>query len=249
MTPPVPARKSKQPPTDSRYTLKDLESRKAADLITVAKEFEIPGASGKRKQDLVFEILKCQAERDGNIFLEGVLERMPEGYGFLRSPAYSYLPGPEDVYVSPSQIRRFGLRIGDYVEGEIRPPKEKERFFAMLKVESINGEPPELKQGKVPFENLTPYFPTQRLMMECGKEEISITGLEHCPFGGTGDGVDDLQAETAHWQLRELAVCLTTPAHRDGAHQPGTTSRPGRNCVEAGAAELQSIVLVNRNRW
>ena len=79
--------------------------------------------------------------------------------------------------------------------------------------------------------------------------KISITGLEHCPFGGTGDGVDDLQAETAHWQLRELAVCLTTPAHRDGAHQPGTTSRPGRNCVEAGAAELQSIVLVNRNRW
>ena len=103
-------------------------------IESVAQELEVPGASGMRKQDLVFEILKCQAERDGNVFLEGVLERMPEGYGFLRSPAYSYLPGPEDVYVSPSQIRRFALQTGDSVRGQIRLPKSNERYFALARV-------------------------------------------------------------------------------------------------------------------
>ena len=176
MSSPAPqTRKTKAPPTDGRYTLKDLEGRKASDLIVVAKEFKIAGASGMRKQDLVFEVLKCQAERDGNIFLEGVLERMPEGYGFLRSPAYSYLPGPEDVYVSPSQITRFGLRTGDTVSGQVRPPKEGERHFALLRVDAVNFE--SLKEENEPnrgfFDNLTPLYPQQRLELECETAGLS----------------------------------------------------------------------------
>ena len=176
MSSPAPqTRKTKPPPTDGRYTLKDLEGRKASELIVVAKEFKIAGASGMRKQDLVFEVLKCQAERDGNIFLEGVLERMPEGYGFLRSPAYSYLPGPEDVYVSPSQITRFGLRTGDTVSGQVRPPKEGERHFALLRVDAVNFE--SLKEENEPnrgfFDNLTPLYPQERLELECEAAGLS----------------------------------------------------------------------------
>jgi transcription termination factor Rho len=168
-------RRTKEPPTASRYTLKDLEGKRASELITVAKEFLIQGASGMRKQDLVFEILKCQAERDGNVFLEGVLERMPEGYGFLRSPAYSYLPGPEDVYVSPSQITRFGLRTGDTISGQVRPPKEGERHFALLRVDAVNFEA--LKEEHEPdrgfFDNLTPLYPQERLNLETGENDLS----------------------------------------------------------------------------
>jgi len=149
--------------------------RRRSELIVVAKEFKISGASGMRKQDLVFEVLKCQAERDGNIFLEGVLERMPEGYGFLRSPAYSYLPGPEDVYVSPSQITRFGLRTGDTVSGQVRPPKEGERHFALLRVDAVNFE--SLKEENEPnrgfFDNLTPLYPQERLELETEASDLS----------------------------------------------------------------------------
>ncbi|OGV65177.1 MAG: transcription termination factor Rho [Lentisphaerae bacterium RIFOXYB12_FULL_65_16] len=145
-----------------------------ADLTKMALELNIEGVGSLSKHDLIFEILKANTEKSGLMYGGGVLEVLPDGFGFLRSPAYSYLPCPEDIYMSPSQIRRFSLRTGDTVMGQIRQPREKERFFAMLKVESINGEPPELKKNKVPFESLTPFFPTQRLILEREQDEISM---------------------------------------------------------------------------
>src|SRR6202008_4507271 len=144
----------------------ELKEKNITELSRIARSLEIPGASGLRKQDLIFKILQAQSEKEGHIFAEGVLEILPDGYGFLRSPDYNYLPGPDDIYVSPSQIRRFGLRTGDTVLGTVRPPKEGERYFALLKVDSLNFEPPENSKNKVLFDNLTPLYPTNRLTLE-----------------------------------------------------------------------------------
>ena len=131
-------------------------------LNKIARDLEIPGVAGLRKQELIFKILQAQAEKAGLIFSEGVLECLPDGFGFLRAPEYNYLPGPDDVYVSPSQIRRFDLRTGDTVSGQIRPPKEGERYFALIKVDAINFEPPEEARNKIFFDNLTPLYPDER---------------------------------------------------------------------------------------
>jgi transcription termination factor Rho len=144
----------------------------------MALELGIESVGAINKQSLVFEILKANAEKSGLMHGGGVLEVLGDGFGFLRSPGYSYLPCPEDIYLSPSQIRRFSLRKGDTVTGQIRAPREKERFFAMLKVEAINGEPPEVKKGKVPFENLTPYFPTERFVLDCGGNDVSTRVID-----------------------------------------------------------------------
>ena len=128
-------------------------------LTKIAKQLDVPGATGMRKQELIFEILKARAEKSGLIFSEGVLETLPDGFGFLRAPDYNYLPGPDDIYVSPSQIRKFDLHTGDTVSGQIRPPKDGERYFALIKVEAVNFEPPERAREKVFFENLTPLYP------------------------------------------------------------------------------------------
>ena len=130
-----------------------------AGLTAIAKQLDLPGATGLRKQDLIFQILRARSERNGLMFSEGVLETLPDGYGFLRAPDYNYLPGPDDVYVSPSQIRRFDLHTGDTVSGQIRPPDEGERYFALVKVDAVNFEPPERKRERVFFENLTPLYP------------------------------------------------------------------------------------------
>ena len=130
-----------------------------AKLTQVAKDLSVPGATGMRKQELIFQILKAQTEQSGFIFSEGVLEVLPDGFGFLRAPDYNYLPGPDDIYVSPSQIRKFDLQTGDTVSGQIRPPKEGERYFALIKVEAVNFEPPEQARDKIFFENLTPLYP------------------------------------------------------------------------------------------
>ncbi len=144
---------------------KNLKSKNINELTTLATKLKIENAAGLRRQDMVFEILK-RAARLGDIFGNGVLEILPDGYGFLRSPDYNYLPGPDDIYVSPSQIRRFGLRTGDTVSGTVRPPKEGERYFALLKVESLNFEAPEKAKEKILFDNLTPLYPNQRLKLE-----------------------------------------------------------------------------------
>ncbi|MBF8253993.1 MAG: transcription termination factor Rho [Deltaproteobacteria bacterium] len=146
--------------------LKALKEKKIGDLALIGKNFNIEGAANMRKQELIFAILQAQTEQNGHIYGEGVLETLPDGFGFLRAPDYNYLPGPDDIYVSPSQIRRFNLRTGDIISGHIRPPKEGERYFALLKVESINYEDPERARAKILFDNLTPLYPNERLRLE-----------------------------------------------------------------------------------
>ncbi len=144
----------------------ELKSKTIAELTELAEELKIPGISGLRKSELIFKILEGKTEQDGLIFAEGVLEILPEGYGFLRSPDYNYLPGPDDIYVSPSQIKRFDLRNGDTVSGQVRPPKESERYFALLKIEAVNFENPEIAKHKVLFDNLTPLYPQDKIRLE-----------------------------------------------------------------------------------
>ena len=152
--------------------LASLKAMNVAGLTAVAKQLDLPGATGMRKQDLIFQILRARSERNGLMFSEGVLETLPDGYGFLRGPDYNYLPGPDDVYVSPSQIRRFGLQTGDTVSGQIRPPREGERYFALVKVDAVNFEPPERKIERVFFENLTPLYPQEKFNLEYAPEEL-----------------------------------------------------------------------------
>jgi transcription termination factor Rho len=146
--------------------LAELKERKINELTAMARELNVEGASGMRKQELIFAILQAQTEKNGLIYGEGVLEILPDGFGFLRAPDYNYLPGPDDIYVSPSQIRRFNLRTGDVTAGQIRPPKDNERYFALLKVEAINYEDPEIARDKILFDNLTPLYPNQRIGLE-----------------------------------------------------------------------------------
>ena len=155
-----------------RLDLKKMKDIAISQLTEVANRLGVDNPSGLRRQDLIFRILQRQTEQEGLIFGEGVLEVLPEGFGFLRAPEYNYLPGPDDIYVSPSQIRRFNLRTGDAVSGQIRPPKEGERYFALIKVEAINFEPPEVAIEKVHFDNLTPLYPDERIRLET---EASLT--------------------------------------------------------------------------
>ncbi len=159
---------------EGRLDLAELKSKTISSLMEIARSMNIEGVSGLKKQDLIFEILKAQTERSGLIFSSGVLEVLNDGYGFLRSPNYSYLPGPDDIYVSPSQIRLFGLRTGDTVAGQIRPPKDNERFFALLRIEAVNYENPEKLQNRVLFDNLTPLYPETRINLETTPEEIDM---------------------------------------------------------------------------
>ncbi len=152
--------------SEGRLDLTQLKEMTISELSGIAKGLGVENPSGMRRQDLIFRILQRQTEREGLIFGEGVLEVLPEGFGFLRAPEYNYLPGPDDIYVSPSQIRRFNLHTGDTVSGQIRPPKEGERYFALIKVEAINFEPPEVSMEKVHFDNLTPLYPEERLILE-----------------------------------------------------------------------------------
>ena len=159
--------------TAESLNIKELKDLNIQALNQIAQELEIEGASGMRKQELIFQILKAQTERSGLIFSEGVLETLPDGFGFLRAPEYNYLPGPDDIYVSPSQIRKFDLHTGDTVSGQVRPPKEGERYFALIKVEAINFEHPEVSRERTFFENLTPIYPDQRINLETIKEDLS----------------------------------------------------------------------------
>jgi len=156
----------------------DLKDMSISKLTQIAKELDIAGATGMRKQELIFKILQAQTEKSGLIFSEGVLETLPDGFGFLRAPDYNYLPGPDDIYVSPSQIRKFDLRTGDTISGQIRPPKEGERYFALIKVEAINFEPPEMARDRVFFDNLTPLYPQEKIRMETDPENLSARVLD-----------------------------------------------------------------------
>jgi transcription termination factor Rho len=172
-----------QRPGTTTLDLVELKDMSIQALNQIAKDLGVQGAAGLRKQELIFKILQTQAEKSGLIFSEGVLECLPDGFGFLRAPEYNYLPGPDDVYVSPSQIRRFDLRTGDTVSGQIRPPKEGERYFALIKVDAINFEPPEEARNKIFFDNLTPLYPDKRLKLEtvrdnyCGRVMDLLTPI------------------------------------------------------------------------
>ncbi len=158
---------------ENGLNLKSLKEKKISELALIGKNFNIEGAANMRKQELIFAILQAQTEQNGFIYGEGVLETLPDGFGFLRAPDYNYLPGPDDIYVSPSQIRRFNLRTGDIISGHIRPPKEGERYFALLKVEAINYEDPEKARDKILFDNLTPLYPNERFKLEYQPDEYT----------------------------------------------------------------------------
>jgi transcription termination factor Rho len=162
-----------QPPKPQRLNITDLKDMSIQKLTQIAKELTVAGATGMRKQDLIFQILKAQTEQSGFIFSEGVLEVLPDGFGFLRAPDYNYLPGPDDIYVSPSQIRKFDLQTGDTVSGQIRSPKEGERYFALIKVEAVNFEAPDQAREKLFFENLTPLYPQEKLALETTSDQLA----------------------------------------------------------------------------
>ena len=171
------------PRNDKQKTLNigELKEMSISGLITVAKNLDITditGASGIRKQELIFKILQAQTEKNGLIFAEGVLECLPDGFGFLRAPEYNYLPGPDDIYVSPSQIRKFDLKTGETISGQIRPAKEDERYFALLKVEAINFDPPETSRERVIFDNLTPLYPQDRINLETAGDNLSARVMD-----------------------------------------------------------------------
>ena len=151
----------------------ELKRKEIAELVKIAREYNIENASSMRRQELIFGLLQAQTKQNGVIYGEGVLETLPDGFGFLRAPDYNYLPGPDDIYVSPSQIRRFNMRTGDTISGQIRPPKDSERYYALLKVENLNFETSDISKDKILFDNLTPLYPEERLTLECGKEALT----------------------------------------------------------------------------
>jgi transcription termination factor Rho len=196
----------------TKLNINDLANMTISGLSSFAREFNIEGASRMKKQDLIFSILQAQTERHGLIFASGVLEILQDGYGFLRSPSYNYLPGPDDIYVSPSQIRLFGLKTGDTVSGQVRPPKENERFFALLRVEAVNFEDPEVAQRRILFDNLTPLYPESRFNLETTSDKKSMRILNlFTPIGKGQRGLIVAPPRTGKTILiQQIANSLTT---------------------------------------
>src|ERR1700755_3367663 len=201
-----------RPEGASTMDIAQLKEMNISALTQVAKDLNIQGASGMRKQELIFKILQAQTEKSGFIFSEGVLETLPDGFGFLRAPDYNYLPGPDDIYVSPSQIRKFDLRTGDTVSGQVRPPKDGERYFALIKVEAVNFEDPEVARNKIFFDNLTPLYPQGRLKMETTKENMTGRVLDLlCPVGKGQRGLINAPPRTGKtMMLQAMANAIAT---------------------------------------
>ncbi len=192
----------------------ELKTLKISELTKMAQTLKVSGATGLKKQELIFRILEEQTKQEGLIFAEGVLEVLPDGYGFLRSPDYNYLPGPDDIYVSPSQIKRFGLRTGDTVSGQIRPPKESERFFALLKVEAVNFENPEEAKKKILFDNLTPLYPDEKIRLEHKPNDFSSRIMDMLtPIGKGQRGLIVAQPKTGKTILLQKIANAVTDNH------------------------------------
>ena len=193
-----------------------LKQKTIADLNRLVDELKIEGYSNLRKQDLIFKILQASSGREGALFGEGVLEVLPDGFGFLRSPTYNYLPGPDDIYVSPSQIRRFGMRKGDTIKGEIRPPKENERYFALLRVEKINSEAPEVAREKILFDNLTPLYPEERLHLETQSSQFTTRVIDlMTPIGMGQRGLIVAQPRTGKTMILQSIANGISSNHPD----------------------------------
>ncbi len=201
-----------QKPGGETLRLTDMKDLSIQKLTQIAKDKNVVGATGMRKQDLIFNILKAQTEQSGFIFSEGVLEVLPDGFGFLRAPDYNYLPGPDDIYVSPSQIRRFDLQTGDTISGQIRPPKEGERYFALIKVEAVNFEAPDQAREKLFFENLTPLYPQERLKLETTTENLAGRVMDlMTPIGKGQRGLIVAPPRTGKTMLlQSIAQSITT---------------------------------------
>src|SRR6267154_1277465 len=196
------------------FNLSELKEMSISALTQVAKGMDVPGATGMRKQELIFKVLAAQTEKSGLIFSEGVLETLPDGFGFLRAPEYNYLPGPDDIYVSPSQIRKFDLRTGDTISGQIRPPKEGERYFALIKVEAINFESPDQAREKVFFDNLTPLYPDEMLRMEVTPENLSARVIDLVtPLGKGQRGLIVAPPRTGKTMLLQTIANSVTQNH------------------------------------
>jgi len=196
--------------------LVELKAKNISELVDVAKTFKIEGSTGMRKQDLIFSILQAQTEQNGVINGDGVLEILPDGFGFLRSPDSNYLPGPDDIYVSPSQIRRFTLKTGDTVSGQIRPPKEGERYFALLKVENINFEDPEAAADKILFDNMTPLYPSERIKLESDPKNLSTRIMDlMIPIGKGQRGLIVSPPRTGKTMMLKDIANAVTANHRD----------------------------------
>jgi len=196
--------------------LVELKGKNIAELATMADELKVEGASGMRKQDLIFAILNAQTEKNGMIFGEGVLEILPDGFGFLRAPDYMYLPGPDDIYVSPSQIRRFNIRTGDTVSGQIRPPKEGERYFALLKVDAVNYEDPEISRTKILFDNLTPYYPEKKIKLEHAPTDYTTRAMDLVtPIGMGQRGMIVAPPRTGKTMLLQAIAKAILKNHKD----------------------------------
>lgn len=197
-------------------SISELKEKTIDELTKVAGELSVEGASSMRKQDLIFAILQAQTEKTGYVFSAGVLEILPDGFGFLRSPDYSYLPGPDDIYVSPSQIRRFNVRTGDLVSGQIRPPKESERYFALLKVEAINHESPEENINRPLFDNLIPYYPTEKIKLEYDPADYSTRVMDLItPIGMGQRGMIVAAPRTGKTMLLQSIAKAIKKNHRD----------------------------------
>ncbi|KPL03655.1 MAG: transcription termination factor Rho [candidate division Zixibacteria bacterium SM1_73] len=194
----------------------ELKSKTVSELLDLADDLGIPGVGGLRKQELIFKILEAKTEKDGFIFAEGVLETLPEGYGFLRSPDYNYLPGPDDIYVSPSQIKRFDLRKGDTISGQVRPPKDTEKYFALLKIEAVNFENPEVSKHKMLFDNLTPLYPLKKIKLETNTEEISMRVMDlMTPIGRGQRGLITSPPKAGKTMLLQKIANAITTNHPD----------------------------------
>jgi transcription termination factor Rho len=207
-------RDSREGKNEGFHNLADLKEMSISKLTSIAKSMDVPGATGMRKQELIFKVLAAQTEKSGLIFSEGVLETLPDGFGFLRAPEYNYLPGPDDIYVSPSQIRKFDLRTGDTVSGQIRPPKEGERYFALIKVEAINFESPDQAREKVFFDNLTPLYPEEQLKMETTNENLSARVIDLVtPLGKGQRGLIVAPPRTGKTMLLQTIANSVTQNH------------------------------------
>ncbi len=194
--------------------ISELKEMNITNLMQIAKDLGVVGASTMRKQELIFKILQAQTEKNGLIFSEGVLETLPDGFGFLRAPDYNYLPGPDDIYVSPSQIRKFDLRTGDTISGQIRPPKDGERYFALIKVEAVNFEPPDEARQKIFFDNLTPLYPNARIKLETVSENISARVLDLLtPIGKGQRGLIVAPPRTGKTMLLQTIANSVTTNH------------------------------------
>lgn len=197
---------------EKELTIASLQAMRIKDLTDLAVKLEIPEHTGLKKMDLIYKILEASAQKEGRIFSQGVLQVMDEGYGFLRSEEFSYLPGPDDVYISPSQIKRFGLRTGHIVSGQIRPPKDNEKFFAMLRVDAVNMLDPEEVKTKRPFDTLTPLYPESRIQLETDHKNLSMRVMDLlCPIGKGQRGLIVAQPKTGKTiLLQQIANSITT---------------------------------------